>query len=174
MTKSERAKRRREERKYGRAMKPKLRAIDDPNRIKKKTLIAAFAVCGVLNKACEVAGCERKQHRRWLKDDAKYAEEFQLAQDASIDGLELEARRRAVDGTKKVILYKGKPVFVPSDLKNPKSKKEIYVEHEYSDSMLMFLLKGQRPEKYRDNAPKLEVNGALQIKTLDGVNMDDL
>jgi hypothetical protein len=32
----------------------------------------------------------------------------------------------------------GKPMMVP------------YVEHEYSDSLMMFLLKGARPEKYRE------------------------
>lgn len=175
-----RNKRRREEKRrnkpkvYKPRKEKKVLVRDDPNRYKKKALIAAFSVCGVLTRACEVAGADKQQHFRWMKNDPKYCAAFEEARDAAVDGLELEARRRALEGTKRVVLFKGKPVYVPKDLKNPKGPKEIYVEHDYSDTLMMFLLKGQRPEKYRENAPKLEVNGNLQIKTLDGVNMDDL
>ncbi len=52
------------------------------------------------------------------------------------DALASEARRRAVEGVLKPVYYKGKLVgFI----------------REYSDTLLMFLMKAAMPEKYRDN-----------------------
>jgi hypothetical protein len=39
--------------------------------------------------------------------------------------------------------YKGKPII------DPETKKP-YFEHEYSDNLLMFLLKAAKPDKYKD------------------------
>ena len=156
------------------AKKPISKIKDNPYKIQKKCIIAAFGVCGIVKRSLEVAGVTRAQFTRWLKTDPKFAAAMELAREDAVDGLELEAFRRAKEGTKRVVLYKGRPVMIPKDLKNPKSQKEIYVENDYSDSLLMFLLKGHRPEKYRENAGKLNVDGELQIKTLDGVSIEQL
>lgn len=37
-----------------------------------------------------------------------------------------------------------------------------YVEHEYSDVLLMFLLKGAKPDIYRDNV-KQEITGGINV-----------
>jgi hypothetical protein len=50
--------------------------------------------------------------------------------------MEEEARRRAVEGTKKPIFYRGQVVGHIRD---------------YSDVLLMFLLTAHRPERYREN-----------------------
>jgi hypothetical protein len=58
------------------------------------------------------------------------------------DQLEQEARRRAHDGVRKPVYQGGKRVG--------------YIQ-EYSDTLLIFLLKGLRPEKYRE---RFEHSGA--------------
>ena len=71
-----------------------------------------------------------------MSEDAEYREAFVLAQEEAADRLEDEAFRRAVEGVEKPVgWYKGKPGGVI---------------REYSDVLLIFLLKGARPEKYAD------------------------
>lgn len=102
----------------------------------KKAFLSAFAECGNVTEAAKLAGVDRTRHYDWLKDPA-YAERFADAEAQAIDGLEKEARRRAIEGTDKPVFYRGG---------------ECGVIREYSDTLLIFLLKGARPEKYRDNS----------------------
>jgi hypothetical protein len=57
------------------------------------------------------------------------------ALEQAADLLEAEARRRAVEGVTKPIMYKDKVATTVQ---------------EYSDTLLIFLLKGTRPQKYRE------------------------
>jgi hypothetical protein len=82
-------------------------------------------------------------HYRWLKEDQQYAAEFAAAREEAAQALEDEAVRRANEGTLKPIFYKGKPAGVV---------------REYSDPLLMFLLKGFRPERFRDRG-SVELSG---------------
>jgi len=108
-----------------------------------KAFLAAYAECGNITLAAKMAKIDRTQHYRWL-DNPEYAKMFQDAEEQAVEMLEREARRRAIEGLKKKKFDKnGKPVIDPET-------GEQYVEHEYSDSLLIFLLKGARPEKYRD------------------------
>ena len=107
-----------------------------------KAFLAAYAECGNITLAAKMAKIDRTQHYRWLADP-EYAEQFQAAEEQAVEMLEKEARRRAVEGLKKKNSIKRKPIIDPET-------GEQYVEHEYSDSLLIFLLKGARPEKYRD------------------------
>ncbi|HEX6937920.1 MAG TPA: hypothetical protein VF158_00810, partial [Longimicrobiales bacterium] len=60
------------------------------------------------------------------------------------DHLEAEARRRALEGVeRKQFTQRGDPIIDPATGKH-------YVERAYSDTLLIFLLKGARPERYRD------------------------
>src|SRR5262249_19777084 len=68
--------------------------------------------------------------------------------EAGTDYLEDEARRRATEGTAKPVFYQGQ---------------QCGVVQEYSDTLLIFLLKGRRPEKFRDNI-NLDVSGAIQVE----------
>ena len=65
------------------------------------------------------------------------------------DTLEMEARRRASLGVEEPVYYQGQVVG--------------YVR-KYSDVLLMFLLKAQRPEKFRDNH-KIDgrIDGTLDV-----------
>lgn len=64
------------------------------------------------------------------------------ALDAGTDVLEDEAVRRASKGVRKGVYYKGDRVAT---------------ELEYSDSLLQFLLKARRPEKYRERQEVVHV-----------------
>jgi hypothetical protein len=64
------------------------------------------------------------------------------------DRLEAEAFRRAVRGVDRPVVYRGERVGTV---------------HEFSDALLMFLLKAARPEKYRDRFdPKKLIRAALR------------
>jgi hypothetical protein len=77
----------------------------------------------------------RRTHYGWLERDETYQAWFSEAQDDVGDTLEREAIRRAHDGVRKPVYQGGKRVgFI----------------QEYSDTLLIFLLKGLRPEKYRE------------------------
>jgi hypothetical protein len=68
--------------------------------------------------------------------------------------LEAKARRRAVEGMETPILYQGKMCYTdeidPKTGEVRKSERPLSTRR-YSDALLMFLPKGARPEKYRDN-----------------------
>jgi hypothetical protein len=78
------------------------------------------------------------------KDDLTLQAALKEAEDAAADKIEAEAFRRAVEGVEKPVgWHKGKPGG--------------YVR-EYSDTLLIFLLKGLRPERYKE---RVEMRGAL-------------
>jgi hypothetical protein len=70
--------------------------------------------------------------------------------------LEDEAVRRAHEGVRKPVLYKGKQVFVEG--------RPLY-ETQYSDQLLMFLLKAYDRERFGDQI-KMDLS---QIKTINDV-----
>lgn len=113
--------------------------------IKKRKFLSAFSIAGTVTGAAKAAGVSRRSHSTWLREDPSYAKAFATAQDMACDRLEQEAIRRAVSGVERKKFHKGEPIIDPST-------GEQYVEREYSDTMLIFLLKGLRPEKYGDRA----------------------
>lgn len=102
---------------------------------KRAALLASIeAHAGNVTRACKAVRIARQSVWEWARDD----EDFKAALDAAIDRgadlLEEEAIRRAREGTKKPVYQGGKLVG--------------YVQ-EYSDTLLMFLLNGKRPERYK-------------------------
>ena len=69
------------------------------------------------------------------EENADFAKLWDDALEVACDAMEEEARRRAMEGTKKPVFYLGK---VCGHIK------------EYSDTLLIFQLKAHRPEKYRE------------------------
>ena len=102
---------------------------------KKRAFLAAYRQTGNVTRASEFAKCHRASHDRWLEDHHEYAAAFNDAKDEAVDRLESEARRRAVDGVEEKIYHKGEVVGTKLN---------------YSDTLLIFLLKGALPHKYRD------------------------
>lgn len=102
---------------------------------KKRAFLAAYAECGTIIQAAEIADITRKTHYDWLAEDPDYVKACQDAYLQAGERLEQEARRRAVKGTKKPVFYKGE---------------ECGTVTEYSDTLLIFLLKGAMPQKYKE------------------------
>ncbi len=70
---------------------------------------------------------------RWRDENRKFASAWKAADAAGADLIEEEAFRRAVKGVEKPVYRAGEVVGHVAD---------------YSDTMLMFLLKARRPERY--------------------------
>lgn len=100
---------------------------------KKRAFLAAYATCGQIKQACLAAQTDHVMHYYWLKTDPAYKEAFAEAKDLAASTLEDEAIRRARDGVTRPVYYLGAVVGE---------------ELVYSDTLLIFLLKGLMPELY--------------------------
>lgn len=123
-----------------------------------KGFLAALAQTGNIRQSCEVAGVGRTTVYTLRDEDMSFANEWEQALDESADLLEQEARRRAEQGVRRLKFHNGQLITLPAvDADGAplldKDNRPImvpYVEHEYSDTLMIFLLKGIRPEKYRE------------------------
>ena len=119
---------------------------------KQRTFLAAFRETGNVRLACEVAKVGRSSHYRWLEMHPAYREAFDLAKLQAAEILEQEAYRRAVEGTEEPIgWYRG----VASG-----------TVRRYSDVLLMFLLKGLLPERYRERVDLRASLAHIDLKQL--------
>lgn len=82
--------------------------------------------------------------RKWMARDADFKAKTEKAMEEHVDLLLAEAQRRAVEGIDKPVFYKGS---VCGKIR------------EYSDNLLMFLVKGKRPEYASANLFQLPGDG---------------
>jgi len=120
-------------------------------RIHKPRWYKAFIACmrdtGNVRESCDAAGITRTSAYNQRKADEEFAAMWDEAMEDAADSLEQEARRRAQEGVRKMkFLRDGTPII------NPETGTP-YIEHEYSDRLMEFLLKGARPDKFRDAKP---------------------
>lgn len=135
-----------------------------PPEILQSIFLEAFATTGVISAAARIAGISKTTHYRWLADYPEYVDAFAEAEKTATDALIEEARRRATEGVEEPVMYQGNRCY---ELKpDPEREGKYTVDMErpirirkYSDNLLMFLIKGARPDVYRDNA-KVEHTGA--------------
>lgn len=130
---------------------------------KRKAFLAAYAQTGNISVAAKIANVGRRDHYRWL-DDARYEKAFNDAHEEACDRLEAEARRRAVQGVEEPVYGKlpGKATGTG----------QVGTIRKFSDTLLIFLLKGARPEIYRerfehtgkDGAPLLPAEFTLTVR----------
>ncbi len=110
---------------------------------------------GTILHAALAAKIHRKTHYKWL-EGKRYAIAFAEAEELAIQELEREARRRALEGVSEPVgFWRGKA--------------SEYVKR-YSDTLLIFLLKGHRPEKYRERQEiehKGQIVSKVTIQTVD-------
>jgi hypothetical protein len=126
---------------------------------KKRAFLVAFSKCGTVGKAARAAKIDRTNHPLWMHKDAKYAAAFAVATEEAADVLEEEARRRAVDGMLRFKFDKGEPI------KDPRTG-DPYYEIEYDTTLLIFLLKGMKPEKYRERLSVHQLVAQMDPKAL--------
>jgi hypothetical protein len=105
-------------------------------------LAALSATCSV-SKACDAAGVGRMTVYDWRKNDPDFAAAWDDAKKIGADVLEDEAVRRAHDGVNEPVFYQGVATGTIQ---------------RYSDTLLIFLLKGAKPDVYKDRVAS-EVSG---------------
>jgi hypothetical protein len=111
--------------------------------INREMFLEHYARTGSVCAAAKLTKIDVGNHYAWLKNTPGYPELFEKAHQKAIAVLEDEARRRSVEGVQEPVFYKGQVVGHIT---------------RFSDQLLMFLLKGANPAKYRENA-KVEVTG---------------
>lgn len=107
------------------------------HRKKRAFLTALVETAGNITRACELVGIAQctPYSKPWLEDE-EFQGALKRAKTLAADALEAEAVRRAHDGVREPVgFYRG----APSE----------YVQ-KYSDTLLIFLLKGLKPQKYAD------------------------
>lgn len=111
---------------------------------RKAAFCAALASSGGnVARACEAVDISRMTAYTWRDDDPEFAADWDRAKEMGLDALEDEATRRAFEGVDKPIVYQGE---ITNTMK------------EYSDTLLVFLLKGGKPDKYRERT-SAEISG---------------
>lgn len=114
---------------------PKKRRVRTFPHHKKRALLAALRRTGNVSAAARAARVDRNCFYNWRRDDEVFRAAADDAMEEAADRLESEARRRAETGVLEPVYHGGKRVGTI---------------RRYSDTLLIFLLKGARPEKFRD------------------------
>ena len=114
-----------------------------------QAFLAAYAEVGNVTEAAKLAGVHRATVWRAKTTNPAFACKWAEAEQQAADKLEQEAWRRATEGTDEPVFYKGEKC---GTIKR------------FSDQLLMFLLKGVRPEKYRERfvLPPGELDRAIE------------
>lgn len=115
--------------------------------------LVQFAATGSVTKSVEAVSSPDdkltyERVRRWLAEDETFRGMYADARLKFAESLELEAHRRGVQGIARSIYFQGEVVGT---------------ERQYSDTLLLALLKANLPDKYRDRVDiKVDVQRELQ------------
>lgn len=113
-----------------------------------RAFLAAYRATCSITKAAEAAGISRRAHYRKLETSADYRLAFDAATAMAADALEDEAVRRAKEGIVRQVLYHGTPAMELVDPLDPGKGMRARMEREYSDTLLLALLKAKKPKEY--------------------------
>lgn len=112
-----------------------------------------LATNGNVTISAQELNLDRRKLYRLRDEQPEFAAAWDSAMAEAADHLEAEARRRAVEGWHEPVFYQGDEVG--------------YVRR-FSDTLLIFLMKGANPEKYRERS-STELSGPGGTPLLDGV-----
>ena len=104
---------------------------------KDEKFLAHLAATADVTASAKAAGYSRRSVYEWKETDEVWRDRWEEAWHMGVDALEEEALRRGVEGVLEPVWYNGEIVGH---------------RRKYSDNLLMFMLKGRRPETFRDNA----------------------
>ncbi len=109
--------------------------------------LRAFSRRGIMLDGCAAVKISRSAVNYW-RDEEWFEELYQAAMLEACDSLEQEAHRRAVEGIDEPVIWQGMPTIVEDAISG--EKRHLTVK-KYSDNLLVTLLKGNMPDKYREN-----------------------
>lgn len=146
--------------------------MSSPNNLKARAFLAAFRITASITRAAEAAGIARDLHYRWLKDSKGYAAAFAEARIQAGQYLEDVAVERADRGDFEPLVYKGQFCYAESEYEEDAEASEGKRRKVYrlkadakplgvwkkSDQLLIVLLKGAMPDKYRERGA-VELSG---------------
>ena len=120
------------------------RTVRKITKRKRRELIALLSEGSFIGRACEAIGVTRQGVHKLQQRDPEFARQIELARSIGAGVLEDEALRRAVQGVDRPVFQGGKLVG--------------HVR-EFSDTLLLALLRAHLPEKYTERS-KTELTGA--------------
>ena len=123
-----------------------------PAEPRQDAFLEALAEIGRADLAAEKIGIQRETVYKWRRRDPEFVKRMDAARREASLILEDEAKRRAVDGVEEPVFYLGQ---------------ECGAIRRYSDTLLIFLLKCNNPEKFRDivhNEHTGKDGGAIELK----------
>lgn len=134
-----------------------------------REFLRCYVIAPTINRAIALAAkngvrIPRSNPGSWVKGNEVFARKFKRAKRQALHYLEVEARRRAVEGVSRLKHFKGLPVL--------NEEGEPYHEFEYSDQLLMFLMKNQMPKKYGDKS-KLELAGSVSLSNISDAELEE-
>jgi hypothetical protein len=115
-----------------------------------RAFLAAYRRTCNITRSAAAAGIGPRQHYRWLEKYPKYAEAFKRAGVVAGDYLESMAVQRATVGWEEPVFYQGE---------------ECGRVRRFDGGLMQFLLRGAKPEKYKQSTEVTGANGGpIQAK----------
>src|SRR3990167_2886198 len=128
-----------------------LREISHPKR---EAFLAAYAECGTVTHAAKAAGIDRRTHYQWMATDPEYVKSFEDAHIEACEHMEAEARRRGLEGYEEPVFGSGGQGV---------GTVEVGTIRKHSDTLLIFMMKGAMPHKYRERIDTRH-EGTIDVK----------
>ena len=114
-----------------------------------RAFLAAFIVTRGVADAARLAAVSRRVHYKWINEDDRYRERFELARAMIADQFEAEIWRRAFLGVDTPLHWRG----------------EITAWYKtYSDMLAVFAMRALKPEAYRRTDPDFDMTGPTAIE----------
>lgn len=139
----------------GRPENPKNKLTPRERRTEKwvPAFLSALAETGNVTEVCRLIGISRPTAYKRRSTNEEFAAAWDEAWELGLNSLEDEAIRRAAQGWEERVYQKGEYVGTV---------------RKYSDLLLMFLLKANRPEKYRERTEIVVNSDELRQRLLEG------
>ena len=131
-------------------------ALPQCTKARKKRFLETFSECANVTEACRLTDIHPSLVYVWRKRDRAFAKDWAVAVERGTDALEDEAVRRALDGCLEPVFYKGV---------------QCGTVRKFSDSLLMFLLRARRPERFRERVnrqPEADPSLMSVLAAIDG------
>jgi hypothetical protein len=112
-----------------------------PSRV--RIFLDAYAACGSVTEAAKAAGIHRTSHYMRLHKDPEYRKHVEGVENDIGQQIEDACVKRARDGTKRLQLWRGKPIKTKNG--------HLLYEIEWDTQLQLGMLKRFRPAQYREH-----------------------